>query len=167
MAPLWDPYLNIEEAVTREVTTELMLLGSERIEHVSRFLSVLRPRREESWEDVSYTVWPLVLIAARRLMRQDLERLWYDITKLEFAEFLADDPTNALLWHCKAGTHQGFMVRRPTSWQWLLAEARKTGTIPGALALHRHWLPYYLLVFPHRFTVSSVLALDDAIAGRL
>lgn len=144
--PLWGPYLSRQEAILRD-------LGK-------------RPERNdrEAWEQVTITAWPLILVAARRLMRQDLERLWHAITSLHFTEFVPDKAYHRLLWRFENGIMDQMMVARPQSWQDLRKQAGQGGEVPASLKRDLHWLPYYLLVYPHRFNPGPVLLLDSALS---
>lgn len=141
--PFWHPYVAPEDAA-------LCQLGKPVTDH-----------DDEAWENLSYTAWPLILLAARRGMRQFLSLLWHPITNLQFLEPRPQAEHERLLWRFDSGKMHNHMVRRPTSWSWLRKESSQQGRIPGSLAAVPHWLPYYLLVFPHRFNLGAVLALDD------
>ena len=145
--PLWGPYFPLEEAILRD-------LGQ-----------TIDPHDEERWEYHTLTAWPLVLIAARKLWRQDLEQLWHSITSLHFAEVVPDKSWQLLFWRVAKGTWTQHMVPQPTKWSELRAEATRGHLLPKWFARFRHWLPYYLLVYPHRFTSRLVLGLDDALCG--
>lgn len=145
--PLWGPYLSIEEAIMKDL--------GERQES-------LIPER---WEHNSYTAYGLILVAASRLLRQDLESLWHPITSLHFNEVVADRAWQMLLWQNKKGTLVEKMVPRPQSWRKLRDEAHNRKKLPRAFTKMIHWLPYYLLVFPHRFNPGPVLALANALGA--
>jgi len=143
--PLWGVYLNPEEAILR---------------HMGR----LDPNGKEAWENHSHTAWPLVLIAVRRLERQFLRQLWYPITSMQFTETIPDIAWQQVLWRIGKGTSYDHMVLRPTKWSELQEEASQKHRLPHVFAGRLHLLPYFLLVYPHRFTPKLVLSLDDALA---
>jgi hypothetical protein len=143
--PLWDPYIEPEEAVFR---------------HLGR---KTKESAQDVWENLSYTAWPLILIAARRGYRQFLFHHWHAITAIQFQEPIPRRQYQRLLWRFTGGTMRMNMVPRPSSWQLLRSEAAKKGNAPGPLRTYRYWLPYYLIVYPHRFNKGVVLALDDAL----
>ena len=145
--PLWGPYLQLEEALLRD-------LGQAVDSH-----------DRETWEYHTHTAWPLILIAARRLWRQDLEQVWHSITSLHFIEVIPDRSWELMLWRVTKGTWAQRMVPQPAKWSELRAEANCAHRLPKWFAGVRHWLPYYLLVYPHRFTPGLVLGLDDALCG--
>jgi hypothetical protein len=143
--PLWDPYMSLEEAVLRD-------LGKPH--------DVFLPR---TWQRNSYTCYALILVAASRLLRQDLESLWYPITSLVFQEFVPVREYQILLWQNQTGTTVQKMVPRPSSWGKLCKEARDTTNMPRAFVQMQHWLPYFLLVYPHRFAACRVLPLVEGV----
>ncbi|MCK4815231.1 hypothetical protein KA005_05640 [bacterium] len=143
--PLWDPYLPIEEAILRD-------LGKQSDSPLP-----------ESWKRNSHTAHSLILIAATRLLRLDLEALWHPITSLHLNEFVPDQVYCGLLWQNRKGVLVQKMVSRPQSWTDLRKEACNSKKLPNAFAKMIHWLPYYFLVYPHRFNPRAVLALCDAI----
>jgi hypothetical protein len=57
------------------------------------------------------------------------------------------------------------MASQPQSWRLLLREATTTGELPYYFKGFEHWLPYYLIVYPHRFSPSLVLALTKRISS--
>ena len=143
--PLWDPYVEPEEAVFR---------------HLGR---KTKESAQDIWENLSYTAWPLILIAARRGYRQFLSQHWHTITAIQFQESIPRRQYQRLLWRFTGGTMRMNMVPRPSSWQLLCSEAAQKESASGPLENYRYWLPYYLLVYPHRFNRGAVLALDDTL----
>jgi hypothetical protein len=145
LRPLWGPYPPIEEVILRD-------LGKAQSDMI-----------EEKPNLTTYTTHALILIAASRLLRQDLESLWYSITSLHLSEFVANKAWHMLLWRNKKGVLIQKMVPRPQSWQDLCKEANNRPKMPRFFAKMVHWLPYYLMVYPHRFSPGPVLALDIAL----
>lgn len=146
-SPLWDPYVQPEDAVFRHLDSKM------------------KESAKDVWENLSYTAWPLILIAARRGCRQFLAQHWHAITSIQFHEPLPHRQYQRLLWRFTGGTMQMNMVPRPSSWRRLCSEATKKGNAPGHLRTFGYWLPYYLLVYPHRFNKGVVLALEDALSS--
>ena len=147
--PLWDPYLDPEEAVFR---------------HEGR----RTPESEKDvWQEISYTAWPLILVAARRNARQFLSGLWHPITALHFHEPVPARTYQRLLWCFSDGRMRFHMVPRPSSWATLRRESIKPGNMVHPFKRAPHWLPYYLCVYPQRFHAAAVLSLDDALCARL
>ncbi len=145
LPPFWHPYVPPEDAARCQ-------LGLPIEQH-----------RKETWEKLSYTAWPIILIAARRGLRQTLSTLWHTITDLTFLEPRPQKEYEALLWRFEGGTMHQHQVTRPCSWSWLQRQANDHPNLQTGLLQNPYWLPYYLLVYPHRFNARSVLALDDAL----
>jgi hypothetical protein len=143
--PLWDPYMPIEQAILRD-------LGKP----YDTFLP-------QTWARQSYSGYALILIATSRLLRQDLQSLWYKITSLIFHEFVPVREYQILLWNNRMGTMIQKMVPRPQSWKKLREEVNSQSPISGVFAHMKHWLPYFLLVYPHRFSASIALSLVDMV----
>jgi hypothetical protein len=51
----------------------------------------------------SYSLLPMVMLAVRRNLRQQLEALWQPITDVALTWFGANTPEDFLLWHCTKG----------------------------------------------------------------
>ena len=149
--PLWDPYMPTEQAMLRD-------LGKP----YDTFLP-------QPWPSQSYSGYSLILIATNRLLKQDLKSLWYKITSLIFHEFVPVHEYQILLWRNRTGTMVQKMMPHPQSWAKLREEANSQTQIPRVFAHMEHWLPYFLLVYPHRFSASRVLSLVDMVgkASRL
>lgn len=139
--PLWDPYMPIEQAILRD-------LGKP----YDTFLP-------KTWARQSYCGYALILTAASRLLRQDLQLLWHKITSLVFHEFMPKKEYQILLWNNRVGTMVMKMVPHRESWSKLCKEASSQSEIPKAFSKMEYWLPYFLLVYPHRFNASIVLSL--------
>lgn len=141
--PLWGAYLPMEEAILRD-------LGKKQ--------EAIFP---DCWEVETSTAYSLILIAASRLMKQQLQTLWHDITNLHFSEFVPVKAYESLFRNNKEGKMLQKMACRPQSWEKLLQEAITTAKLPYYFKGYEHWIPYYLMVYPHRFTPSLVLALCE------
>ena len=141
--PLWSPYLSNEKAVLRD-------LGKREDSIIS-----------DSWEYETYTAWPLILVATNRLLKQELQSLWYHISDLNFCEFVPTSAYKNLLRDNRKGKMVQRYLPQPYSWKKLQQEAKNTANLPYYFKKYEYWLPYYFLVYPHRFTSASVLALCD------
>lgn len=141
VAPLWNVYLPLEEAILREQGKEQDAAFPDR------------------WETETSTAYPLILVAATRLMRHQLQSLWYAITRLHFTEFVPCKAYQGLFWRNTKGTMLQKMACQPHSWRDLLQEASASAKLPYYFKGYEHWIPHYLMVYPHRFTPSLILAL--------
>lgn len=139
--PLWDPYMPIEQAILRDL---------------GKPYDIFLPK---TWAHQSYCGYAMILIAANRLLRQDLQLLWHRITSLVFHEFIPKKEYQILFWNNRVGTMFLKMVPRRESWNKLCKEATSQSKIPKAFSKIEYWLPYFLLVYPHRFNASIVLSL--------
>ena len=133
---------------------------------ISAMLNFKIVKDEVPWQRISYTSWPLILIACRRGLKQDLERLWYHITNIQFHEPIPKAKFHNLLYRFEGGKMDLFMVERPSSWKWLLEQSQKNGSVPKPFQSMPHWLPYYLLSYPNRFSASIVLYFDRLLNAR-
>lgn len=139
----WHPYVSPEDAVMCQLGKPVPQDGY------------------DAWEKTSYTGWPMILIAVRRGLRQMLTQLWRPITELQFMEARPVKDYEGLFWRFEGGKMHQHQVLRPTSWAWLQEQTQHAHEPPRPTLDNPHWLPYYLLVYPHRFNAGSVLALDD------
>jgi len=117
----------------------------------------------ESWEYETYTAFSLILIATNWLLKQELQSMWRYISSLNFHEFVPISVYQNLLWNNREGKMVNRFLQNPQSWKMLLKEAKGTANLPYYFKGYENWLPYYLIVYPHRFTPSIVLALCDII----
>jgi len=139
--PLWDPYMPIEQAILRDI---------------GKPQDIFLPK---TWARQSYSGYTLILISASRLLKQDLQLLWYKITSLIFHEFVPVCKYQFLLWNNRNGQMFLKMLPRPERWSNLYKEANSHIKKTGVFNHFEHWLPYFLLVYPHRFNVNMVLSL--------
>lgn len=140
--PLWGVYVPLEEAILRELGKHQQSVSP------------------EPWEIETSTGHSLLVVAASRLMRRELQSLWHAITNLHFAEFVPDRGYENLLWNNKRGKMVQTVARQPQSWEQLLQEVRTSEKLPHHFKGYEHWIPYYLTVYPQRFSPSIVLALE-------
>lgn len=143
--PLWNPYLPNNKAI-------LLALGKKQ--------DTIYP---DSWEYDTYTAFSLILIATKWLLKQELQSMWHHISSLNFHEFIPKSAYQNLLWNNREGKMINRFLPNPQSWKMLLKEAKSTANLPYYFKGYEHWLPYYLIVYPHRFTPGIVLALCDII----
>jgi hypothetical protein len=114
----------------------------------------------ETQATASYTLEPLVTIAARRLWRNLLAGLWSPITKIDLVRLVPDDPNDLLLWSWghERGSNQTRLFPAPQSWRELLLESRRdeSGALPEAIKQEFDFAVLFLLCFPHRLTNALV-----------
>jgi hypothetical protein len=114
---------------------------------------------------VSYSLFPLILLAARRGMRAELERAWPQISHVHLTWFEAAKPADALLWHCEEGKECTDKFAQPQSWKELyeIAFRDRQDHLPQVLREDRAFGLLFALAFPHRIMPSLVKHLDTSL----
>ena len=106
----------------------------------------------------SYTLAPLVMITARRLWRNALASLWYQITEVSLISAIPDAPIDLLLWRWEhqRGNQRSRLFGAPQSWHRLLEESRRpeTESLPIVLREEFDFALLFLLCYPHRLTTA-------------
>jgi hypothetical protein len=105
----------------------------------------------------SFGIRSVVEFLARRERKRLLGSLWYDITSVDYAEFVPDRRTDFYLWRGKKGSLVSRRFKRPQPWAELVTSANaktKDSDLPFA-AFPELLLPY-TLVYPHRLTPALV-----------
>jgi hypothetical protein len=112
-----------------------------------------------------YTAEALIDYLARRLRRQSLASLWYEITEISFAQATPKAAWDWFRWQSDNVELVERLPARPQRWQALLiaASERSTVDVPTLLRQHAWFLPYYLLVYPHRLQSNILKVLEDAL----
>jgi hypothetical protein len=112
----------------------------------------------------SYSIRQFVELVARRNWPQTLQKHWFQISAIDYAEFRPESPSDIYLWRCKQGSNNSRRWGRPQSWISLVAEAM---TDPQeALLIDTKFvflLPYFFLFMPHRFTPGRARLMDVAL----
>jgi hypothetical protein len=112
----------------------------------------------------SYTLEPLVILAARRLWRNSLASFWEQITKTTLVRLVADHPRDLLLWNWRheRGSNDSRNFAAPQSWRELLIEARRAEdeSLPSVLRDEPDFRWLFLLCFPHRLTRATAKYFD-------
>jgi len=118
------------------------------------------PSRKET---ASYALEPLVLMAVRRLLKQTLKSLWYELTEVCLARFESTRSHDLLLWRCNDGAEFHKYYERPQQWDALKAEAspKPPDLLPGVLK-DAEFALMFLLIYPHRLSVQLVRHLDHS-----
>ncbi|HTV40334.1 MAG TPA: hypothetical protein VMF08_07150 [Candidatus Sulfotelmatobacter sp.] len=119
------------------------------------------PSRPQAVE--SYSLFPSILLAVRRNLREQLNIIWKPITNVSLAMFRPEAPEDALLWHCKKGKEYAEGFARPQSWIELRKMAFKDDRerVPKVLQDDVDFALLYSLVFQHRILRSLIKFLDD------
>jgi hypothetical protein len=116
----------------------------------------------------SYALEPLVELLARRLARRALAHLWEKITRVHFTSFRPAEEWEWFRWRAESGSLDHKMPNTPQSWAALLNAAENAAPdVPELLKDRLSFLPFFGLVFPHRFNVGFLRLLDRAIRQHL
>jgi hypothetical protein len=117
-----------------------------------------------SYAGFSYVVEPVVEYLARRWRRQGLARRWRGITRISLMTSVPDHGWEWFRWRAAVASLASRFFPEPQSWQELrqTAEVRSADAVPQLLRDDPEFLSYFVLVFPHRWNVHSVRALEDA-----
>jgi len=108
----------------------------------------------------SYSLKPAILMLARRNEKQFLEDRWRFITRVFFNEFVPANPEDAFLWSIPEGSNHTFEPRYPESWNHLTEEASDISDVPEIFQQNYRFLPFFVLVFPHRANAKLTTLLD-------
>ena len=112
----------------------------------------------------SYSIRQFVELIARRNWPRTLQKHWYQISAVDYAEFRPLSQTDIYLWGCKEGSNNSRRWSRPQSWNSLVAEALSDPQ--DALLIDTKFvflLPYFFLFMPHRFTPGRARLMDVAL----
>jgi hypothetical protein len=110
----------------------------------------------------SYILQSTIECLARRLRRQALARMWGEISRISYCEFLPEPIWATYFWYSKKGELKQRLPKKPESWQSLLdrAQSKNFSTTPDLLKQMPHFLPLFLLVYPHRVRPELVKLAD-------
>lgn len=145
--PFSDPYVSADEFI------------------VSLFQLIGKPPSTSRSKSVeSYTVFPLVILAARRGMRDQLVRMWEKISHVRVAIFKPDCPADLLNWHNESGQEISGGFEQPQSWNELREESIRddSALLPSVLSANSTFALMFMLAFPHRILRSLLKHLDSA-----
>ena len=114
----------------------------------------------------SFGIRCLVEFLARRERKQTLKRLWYEIARVDYSEFVPARASDFYLWHAKRGTLVTRRFKRPESWSNLTRQANSC-TRRRILLFEQfpQLLIPFALVYPHRLTPDCVLRWEKMLEG--
>lgn len=115
----------------------------------------------------SYSLFPMVMLAVRRNLRQPLDALWRPITDVALTWFRPDVPEDGLLWHSDKGKEYAQSFARTQSWKELheLASRDDRERVPKILQDDLGFAMLFSLAFQHRTQLSLIKHLDDALSA--
>ncbi|MDV2495030.1 MAG: hypothetical protein RX316_02330 [bacterium] len=154
-----NPYYDVETILDYKVD----ILKSYTIE--ARKLIDIGNLTDESFLGSSYSLETLIEMLARRMRRQLLNRLWRDITYIQFNELVPKLKWENYLWEAKSGKLTTRKASKPESWASLFERAknRTPKSVPAYLEKKAEFLPLFLLIYPHRLRPDTVKLLEDAL----
>jgi hypothetical protein len=138
-----------------------------------RYGMVARPDAGFDFRLSAFTVWPAVLLLAKRLRRQSLAARWNNISSIAIESYEVDDARAFMSYRSAEAKWISRFPERPTKWSKLLAEAdqpahRAESEAFKLLCVDPRLPLLFLLVFPHRLTVGFAKLLDsylDVVGG--
>lgn len=105
----------------------------------------------------SFSIRSLVEFVARRGRKRLLRHLWYDITRVDYTEFVPDKTADSYLWRAKKGNLVTRRFKRPQTWTELVSSANaKVERTNLPFASFPQLLLPFALVYPHRLTPALV-----------
>jgi hypothetical protein len=134
-------------------------------EECVRFALGFEDENTERFHGQSYTAATLIDYLARRLRRQSLAAIWHQITEIALAQAQPPDEGEWFRWQTEKVELTERLPARPQSWAILLDAAlqRDTAAVPKLLKQHPWFLPYFMLVYPHRLQPNLLKTLEDAL----
>ena len=133
-------------------------------EDAVRLSSGMDTTNPEIFTGHSYALEPLIEFLARRLARGMLTHFWERITRIHFAGFQPAEEWEWFRWRAESGSLDHRMPNTPQSWAALLHSAENAPSdVPSLLRDRPSFMPFFGLVFPHRFSVGFLRSLERAI----
>ena len=115
----------------------------------------------------SYSLFPMLLLAVRRDMRAELEKVWLQISRVTLTWFEPTRPVDVLLWFCDDGKEYTDTFAQPQSWKVLRETAfrDRQDRLPRVLREDLTFSVLFMLAFPHRTMPSLIKHLDNSISS--
>jgi hypothetical protein len=119
---------------------------------------------EDKYKLSSYLLKSLVEIMARLNQREFIEQNWKEISFMHFEEFIPADSIDYLLWRVQKGENRSTLPAKEKSWGELVKEANQFEgkNLPPTLKRFPAFLPFFLVVFPHRANSETLGMLYNA-----
>lgn len=132
---------------------------------IKRKFGLLEEPIDENFSRRSFMIKPLVDILARYDKRKELERYWREITHIEQESFIPNENWEHFLWRCNNGKNKSLFPQQTQSWKELVDSADKIylSVIPKTIQQYPYFLPFFLLVYPHRINTNYIKFLDKQV----
>lgn len=133
---------------------------------IERKFGLLKEPLDENFARRSFTMKAIIDLLIRHKRRADVEEYWRDITYIEQEEFLPKETWMHFLWRSKKGKNESNFPVQTQSWSVLEKEAQNINlkNIPRTLQKQKRFLPFFLLLYPHRVTTNYIKFLDKTIS---
>lgn len=133
----------------------------------ARLLAGLDLENDENFAGFAYTVEPLIEFLARRGCRHRLTGLWSLVTRLSLVTFNPHIDSDWFRWKTEDGQLRTRLVDEPQSWRLLVEAAHNRGTdnLPLLMREQAAFLPLFIAVYPHRYSVHTQKLLEDALGN--
>lgn len=130
-------------------------------------LSQLEEPIDESFTGRSQMLWPLVELLSRKDERLILEQSWREISYIAYSEFHPEKMWMHYLWRCEEGEAFDKYPQETQSWTGLKEGAMNIDhdKIPDTIKNFKEYLPFFILVYPHRVTSNYIKYLDEVLFG--
>jgi hypothetical protein len=121
----------------------------------------------ENFRGRSYCIETLVQMLARRWRRQALASIWFSITRIQLCEYAPDGGSEYFRWRSTAGKLKGTFPGEPQSWKELRESSERLDRteLPDTLLARPQFAPWFVLVYPHRFTPQFINLIEAALWG--
>jgi hypothetical protein len=129
-------------------------------------LGLLRPHEREGFLKRSFTLLPSLDMMVRRNLRDEIDSVWYHISKITFCNFEPDKEYELLSWENEKGSLDLINWGQPVSWSKWKEEVQKVNLdgFSKLLLAHKEWLLPFVLTYPHRLN-RKMNALIDQLYG--
>jgi hypothetical protein len=149
-SPMADPYVGPDDALKKALESRLKTCE----------------RRRTQLQ--SYALLPVVLLLVRRGLRNSLEPIWKDLSRVRMTFFGPDHPWGYLEWHCDEGAERDQVFAQPQGWKELveLADSPKVERLPEVLRTDWRFALMFLLAVPHRLAWSLIATIDRGVSSK-
>lgn len=120
---------------------------------------------DESFSYRSFVVASLISLLARYNGRKELEGYWKELTHIAQNDFTPNETWQHFLWRCDKGKNKSVFPKQTQSWAELVKEANTIDfkQIPWTIQKHPYFLPFFLLVYPHRISSNYIKFFDGIV----
>lgn len=125
---------------------------------VNRFSQLLDFDYIEKHKLSSYYMKVAIEILVRNDERKFLESIWKDLTFFHLEEFIADNVNDLYRNSIESGVNMSEMLQEQKSWKDLVEESslENERDLPKSLLRFPEFIPFFLIVFPHRVSTKTI-----------